>query len=112
MRGDVIGLRVRQEVKNAWDNLGEQDKERIRSFLEEVVLLHATGFNMDLRRQEFDGLRAEVCPSLIKIVEYYNKSSCITRCYDPNVKHYASMLGYLTERLCKIHPVLPRSNEV
>jgi hypothetical protein len=110
LRGDVIGLRVRQEVKNAWDNLSEHDKDKIRGFMEELILLHSAGFNMDLRRQEFDGLRAEVCPSLLKAVEYFSRSLCIFKCYDENVRNYFSYLQYNVQKLCKSHPVRVSGN--
>ena len=105
---DVISLRVRVEVKDAWEQLTDHDKARIRDFVEELVLLHATGFKVDLVKRELDSLRAEICPMLIKIAEYYHKSACISNCYDPNVKYYEQYLYYYVQKLCKYYPAKPQ----
>jgi len=110
MPKDVISLRVKLEVKEAWDQLTDNDKMRIRDILEELVLLHASGFSVELLKRELDSLRADICPLLKKIVEYYNRSSCIEHCHDDLVKSYFYKLYYIVNyKLCTTYPVKPQS---
>jgi len=109
---DVIGLRVRLEVKNAWDSLTDSDKDRIKAIVEELILLHSAGFSVEMVKRELDSLRTEVCPWFIKIVEYYRKSGCINGCYDSNVRNYINYLHYYVQKLCKYYPAKPQAQGV
>jgi len=110
---DVIGLRVSLEVKQAWDNnLTNEDKEKIKAIVEELILLHQAGFSFELVKRELDSLRAEICPRLLKAVEYMMKSSCIIRCYDDYLRKYFFDVEYLAQQLCKTHPARPSSTKV
>jgi len=102
---DIIGLRVSLEVKHAWDNLTDRDKDKIKAIVETLILLHQAGFSFDLVKRELDSLRAEICPKMLRAVEYMRKSVCISRCYDDNLKKNFFDLEYLTQQLCKTYPV-------
>jgi hypothetical protein len=105
MTKDVIGFRVSEEVKKAWDNLNDADKDRVRAFLEQLIMLYSAGFSVEMAKREFDSLRAEICPDLLRAFEYMNKSSCIYKCYDSNVSSLFNHAMYLVQKLCKTHPV-------
>ena len=106
---DVISMRVRVEVKTAWENLTDTDKENIRALVEELVLLHQAGFSINLVKRELDSLRAEICPRLLKAVEYIVKHPCSYRCYDDYYRKYYSDIQYLSQVLCRTHPVKPNT---
>jgi len=105
MGKDVISIRVDLRVKEAWDNLSDSDKDRIRGVVEALIMLQYSGFNIELVNRGLDSLRAEICPTLSKIVEYYAKTSCIRNCFDDNVRNYFYTIQYITQRLCSTHPV-------
>jgi len=113
MSKDVIGFRVRSEVKTAWEQLTENDKNRVRIMVEELILLHASGYSVELIKRELDSLRAEICPALKKIVEAYEDAWCINRCSEDWVKSYFYKLYYIINyKLCNAYPVKPQNQGV
>jgi hypothetical protein len=98
----VIGLRVREEVKTAWDSLTDSDKEKIKALVEELVILHKAGFKVDVVKHEMDS----ICQKLMRTVGSLINHPCVYRCYDDSARSLFYELYNLAQQLCK--PVRPR----
>jgi hypothetical protein len=106
----VLSLRVDESAKLAYDSLPDDAKDKIRGFVEIVVMLMSRGVDVNIVESQFENEKLELCRQLLSQIEKIRSATVFTRISSNSVvDNSIQRLLYLIEsRLCRAAPLAPR----
>jgi len=110
MPTSVIGIRVDEATKRAYDALPDEAKYKIRVLNELVINLLARGMDVNIVKSETERKLAELCPELRRQINKVRSEMIFTRISNNSVvDNSIQRIFYLIEsQLCRVTPLAPR----